>query len=533
MRIAAALSALLVAAFCFLGIYAHPQADDFAFASDVIENGFGASQWLSGRTANTFLVSAACYAGIENIYPLLPLINAALVFASLFFLLRALPNSGGAVSASLVLLAAWLAFVPSLNETFYWLCGMPYTWTAAVSLMCAALLLRALSRREKWTAFFVLPLCVFLGGTILEQTCIIQMLLLFCLTVRYFRMRPLGVSDSFSALTVGTAFAAALAAFLLMYLSPRTAARMAVSGDLAKNFFQTAGVAVIFGAITAVKFFISPIVYAPLLFLPDIAQKQDPLGMPNLRAWHIVAVTAVLAPFQQAIGGWAMGAGLPARSESLALWIMAACWVSMWAFFYRNDAVISRIRSWGIYRWRWGILAVCLLANPNVVQLLSDLKIAPQYNAEMRQRILSIDEQKGEGKEDITVAALTVRPRLLFFSDIRPFPNDWKNHSMAKYFGVRSITAMPTAEDEAFMLAEAYDSTFAPVDGVPKDNAKAAALYLETAEAGGYESAHACRRLSRLYAIGAGVPRNYLRAVWWLVMSQRTAVPTRTFVPKT
>ncbi|MDR1048707.1 MAG: hypothetical protein LBL51_03035, partial [Synergistaceae bacterium] len=128
--------------------------------------------------------------------------------------------------------------------------------------------------------------------------------------------------------------------------------------------------------------------------------------------------------------------------------------------------------------------------------------------------------------------------------DIRPSPNDWKNQSFAEYWGVRSISALPkenlydeqarrdfqegkpavfeapafAGDAEAqFMLGEIYDTTFAPAEGIAKDNATAAKWYRMAAEQG---HAHAQRRLTRLYALGMGVPKSYFRAVGWLLRSQ-------------
>ncbi|MDR1621095.1 MAG: hypothetical protein LBS00_01835 [Synergistaceae bacterium] len=67
------------------------------------------------------------------------------------------------------------------------------------------------------------------------------------------------------------------------------------------------------------------------------------------------------------------------------------------------------------------------------------------------------------------------------------------------------------------MLGEIYDTTFAPAAGIVKDNTTAAKWYRMAAEQG---HAHARRRLTRLYALGMGVPKNYFRAVGWLLLSQ-------------
>ncbi|GHS95027.1 hypothetical protein AGMMS50276_09210 [Synergistales bacterium] len=390
----------------------------------------------------------------------------------------------------------------------------------------------------------MLLLCVSFGGTIHEQMCVVQISVLSLLTLYFLLSR-----DSFSAQTSGTAFLFAMLSLLVMYLSPGTAVRMGslLSQPFLSRLTQTLGVATVFGGITALKFFTKPMIYALLLFLPDIVSGVEPFDekiSKRIRAWHIFLLVALIAPFQQAIGGFAMGMGLPARADGLAIWLMAASWVFLWVFCYRDEYILNKIRSLHLYRYRGVALALCLVLSSNFISLAQDLRIAPLYLAENRMRENIIQKQKEEGKTDIIVPTLTVKPKLLFFSDIRPFPNDWKNQSFAQYWGVNSIRTLPSSllNDErkqlelwpkdlsalealayagdtetAFDIGEIYDTTFARVDCVQKDNELAAKWYHMAAEQG---DAHAARRLTRLYSQGSGVPQSYLHAIWWLLRSQ-------------
>ncbi|GHV46126.1 hypothetical protein FACS1894204_07090 [Synergistales bacterium] len=339
-----------------------------------------------------------------------------------------------------------------------------------------------------------------------------------------------------------------------MYFAPGTVVRMSLMGTLTSLSFlsriaQTIGVAAVFGGITAFKFFINPLIYVLLLFLPTIADNivsfDDKISK-YIRAWHIFILVFLLAPFQQAIGGWAMGANLPPRAEGLAIWIMAAAWVFLWVFCYRNECVLNKIRSLRVYRWRNVMLALCLVLNSNFISLVKDLRVAPLYLAENKERENIIQKQKEEGKMDIVVPALTVKPKLLFFAGLQPFSSDWKNVNFAKYWNINSVSALPLSiinsnntrklndfkdgklyvleeiagagdMETAFNLGEIYDTTFAAFNDIPKDNAIAAEWYLLSANRG---DTHAMRRLTRLYANGSGVPQSYPRAIWWLLRSQ-------------
>lgn len=187
---------------------------------------------------------------------------------------------------------------------------------------------------------------------------------------------------------------------------------------------------------------------------------------------------------------------------------------------------------------------LCLLLSPNFVALIGDLRVAPAYRAELEVREELVRRRRAAGRTDALVPLLAVMPKLLSFSDLRPWSSDWKNQSYARYHGLEAVSALPPqlfSDEETvprapmeavsglerlagegdvrmqFLMGELYDTTFAEMDGVAKDNARAAEWYLRAAEQG---DAHAQRRLTRLLVTGDGVPRNYPEAVYWLARSQ-------------
>ena len=63
------------------------------------------------------------------------------------------------------------------------------------------------------------------------------------------------------------------------------------------------------------------------------------------------------------------------------------------------------------------------------------------YNTERASGFMSLCEAM---KPDTVVPLLTARPKLLFFTDLRPWPSDWRNQSYAKYHGVETVRALPS-----------------------------------------------------------------------------------------
>ncbi len=546
-------SFLVVVCFCCLGCYAYPSADDYSFTNMLREKGFWGAQhiWyisMTARCANTFLLNLACLWRLEQIYPFLSFTTSIFMFTVLSLgvrtFIRRLP-AGLNLFLTLFFQALWITSFPALNETFYWLSGMPYTWVGTFSVLTIAGLIGVLREKKTGLFFGSFLLLVLFNGMILEPISLMQIGISFSL-MGYFLWRR----QYREAVLAGMVFLAALCAFGVMLFSPGTAVRMsgtALSRFTVSNLIRTVGVAAAFGGITVLKFFMKPVIYVLLLYMPVIASEIkvfDEGITARFRVWHIFLLTACIAPLLQAFAGLATGAGLPARAEGLVIWIMGVTWLFLWVFGYRNEAAFARIRALRIYPWRGAILALCLVLNSNFISLLHDLPIASSYAAENREREVLILQQKAEGKADIVVPTLTVKPRLLFFSDLRPSPNDWKNQSFAKYWGVRSISALPASMigDEQkvrnfregnlrglevlaaagdaeiqFMLGEIYDTTFAPANDVAKDNVTAAKWYRMAADQG-YGPAQ--RRLTRFYAMGMGVPKNYLYAVYWLFRSQ-------------
>lgn len=546
-------SLFYVALFCWLGLYTCPSADDYGFFYDIPKSGFVEVQKScychgTGRVFNTFLLSVMTSLGADSFYGILPLATVLLSLIALYFCLGTLiPGLSvrGKMTFALLLQAATLSVLPALNETLYWMSGMPYTWATAFAFFVLALAVKAFCEKKIGLAFWSCSVLLFLNGTLLEPTSVMQIVLAF-LALLYF----LHLGEAVKARRAAVFLAVALLAFLVMLLAPGTTVRMRGMAAFAffPRLFRTLGVAVFFGFFTIVKFFMNPIVYVFLLFLPSITRNVpsfDERGAPRLRAWHIGLLTAFIAPLMQAIAGWATGSGLARRAESLTLWLMGAAWFLLWSFCYRREKTLERIRASFLFRWRWMLLTLCLLLSPNFVALIGDLRGAPAYKAELEARDASVIRQKEAGRRDVVVPLLAVRPKLLFFTDLRPWPSDWKNQYYAKYREVETVSALPLQllpQDDTmpdmrqetlvgleklaeagdvrlqFLMGEMYDAVFASMDGVEKDNAKAVEWYLKAARQG---DAQAQRSLARLLHSSEGfLLKDYLKTIYWLARSQ-------------
>ena len=539
-----------IVAFCEIGFYAYPTADDYSFSASISQLGFWDfqvsfySEW-QGRVLFNFLTALAYQLPMKLFYGVFPSLTLLTYILSLCFFMNNILSKSSfweRIFLSLLITSATLAVLPSLNETFYWLCGMPYFWTTTFMILILSLAVRAF--RGGKIAFWLCLLLTFLNGTILELPCVFQGVVSF-LVALYFLWR----GERRKAAMSGAFWLASVAAFLVIYLAPGTAVRM---GGLAQmptlsHLIRTLAVASAFGVFTVVKFFIKPVVWAFLLFMPVIAKNVPLLDeklAPRVRAWHIVLVTSLFAPLMQAIGGWAQGSGLELRGENLIAWMMGAVWVSLWSFGYRQEQGLEKIQSSRLFAWRWPLLLLSLLVSYNFIELIGDLKIAPHFAAENQVRDELMVEQREAGIQNVVLPRLETRPKLLFFNDLRPWPSNWMNGAFASYYGVETVSVLPSplCEDEeslrqlregrpdplekfagqgdsimCFLVGELYDPFFVGMEGVAKAPEKALQWYTRAAEDG---NAQACRRLTRLYFLYDTSPQKYLKAAYWFMRSE-------------
>ena len=337
-------------------------------------------------------------------------------------------------------------------------------------------------------------------------------------------------------------------AFIILYFfAPSVARRMGtVKLSFINRLLRAIMVAFAFGFFTIIKFFIKPVIYVFLLFLPDIAKLTGKERVSNLhlRGWQIFAIVSIVAVLNQAVGGWAQGQGLEFRGESLMLWMMGALWVFLWIFCY--DGKLTSAGKNKIYSFKWLLLIISLLISSNFIGGIKDLTIAKQIRAEHQEMLRITMQQKSQGKRNIYVPLTEISPKILNQAPWRPCPNiGWANTQYATYYDLDSLTALPRSiindpekilrwesgdmsdflklaegnEFISFLAGEIYDPNFAKLDKVDKDTGKAIYWYTKAANLGNVQS---CRRLTRLYVMNDkthGLSK-YFNAGYWFVRSE-------------
>lgn len=296
----------------------------------------------------------------------------------------------------------------------------------------------------------------------------------------------------------------------------------------------------------SVKFFIKPVIYVFLLFIPSIVKftGKERLSNLHLRGWQIFAIVALVAALNHFVAGWAQGQGLDFRGQALTLWMMGAVWTFLWIFCYNGK--LTHESQAKIYSFKWPLLIISLLVSSNFIGGIHDVSIAKEYRAEYDNVISVTQKQIAEGKKDIFIPTSRTTPKILPKLMQKPNPqNIHFNTEFAKFYHVDSVTALPQeildnpesmtrwengdmqdllkfAETNQFLalqVAEIYDANFPAMNNIPRDNDKAVYWYTKAAEMGNLQ---ARRRLVKLYVLQDKTPgiNKYINAGLWYLRSE-------------
>lgn len=440
---------------------------------------------------------------------------------------------------TLIITAATLAFNYSLHETLYWLTGATYFWGMSLFLLVITLAVKAL--RGSKLSFWGCIVALFINATVFEQLCATQGVTAFIAMI-YFAFKK----DRKRALICGVFWLTAIVAFCVLFFAPGTAIRQGVTYlsvlSLPKRLINALAITFAHGAFTIIQFFVKPLTYVFLLFLPLIA-KKFPAPKISLKPWLIIILTFMPAFLLQFLNAFGLGTAVGGRGVALSLWFMGLAWSFLWTFCYNGRLKDSQKFAAFSKKWRYPILILALLISTNFVDAVKSLKLAPAYDAEWQARVQSILEQKNSGIDDTTVLRIENRPPLIYFD----FYGICMSGGMAEHYGVKSIlVVLKEMIDDKAAIEEVRNGNLQPLTKVAeKDmeilemialnsdpmqhvNASTAAGLEVSYEAAEYwnrlGAAHgnpqSMRSLARLIYTQDKSLRGISRALYWLARSQ-------------
>lgn len=448
-----AITAVLVVALTLFW-YAHPWADDFARAYKGRTQGVVPATILeyftwTGRWAATgldyFLTSSF---DLVRLYPLLLMINPALLAGSLYLLLRA-AGVGATRAQRLFLTGAALAIywvgMPHPGETIYWLTGGDSSLAGlSVSLLLLAGLLRhpAPTMRSSVAVGAGLSLLAVLATGFHELFG-----LLLCIVLVGGALRAWLARDPRRWIWTAC-LVAALVGFLVVYLAPGNAVRRAE--------FPQAGKLAVTVRLTgkqSIRDVVPWMLDIRLLLGTALLLMLAPRALTGRRASRdgtardvvIVALTWVVALVAAyAAASWAIGMNMPYRTLNGIYLVFLAGWfwvlVMLTRLFAGREHPRLNVTS-VMCRAAAPIFVAAMLLTGNTWKALVDIQgAAPVYNKAMLDRWRSLEAAQARGEQDALVESLPARPQsYIRYFELREDPGYWVNWSVAHYFGLRTV----------------------------------------------------------------------------------------------
>ncbi len=436
---------------CFFVV---PAADDFTFSVITLENGFWGAQhkWYgdwTGRFASSFFLSLFPQIVESLFWYRLVCFLSLLAFAGVFVffiktLYQAIFKRESGYLLPLLLLNLALANVPAINQTFYWRpATVTYMWALVLLLVGLGVLLKI--RADSKTSGYLrvctgllIVITALLSG--LNEIVILLWLFILCCYVLF--LNPPRRNLIFFLILIGGA------GFLVMALAPGNSVRSGATEFVGnKNVLRTIyrsftlSIEVFFRYLKPDLIFLMPLSIPWLLEMRPAVDPQIYCSKNIKRLSLVFAGTLMLylMPAQ-----WAMNGAPPSRAMNVAcVWhlLFLLCVFAVWV--WNSPERAQRIFNFTIgkvgSRVGWILVFCSLVLFGNHGTAISDLLFkVGSYNREAQSRY---DKYKQGG--DVTVPAFRAPPMTIFFDDITADPNDWRNSSVGKYFGLKSLRISP------------------------------------------------------------------------------------------
>jgi hypothetical protein len=497
-RVIPLLSLIYVSMFVYVGFFAFPYADDYIYLDIVKTKGFWGAQYdcifsqTARYTTNFYLalVSLADKFGLYlQTYRLIPFLSILLSCYAIFFCVRSIFPSLGRASAfsiSLFLQVLWLSQVQSV-DSLYMAAGIPYYVTLCFILFAAGWAGRLMRGKSSAAAAAMLSLIAFFNSGLNEIGAVFLFVLLLFMFIFCVYQKNYEKSVFLLAPIVFC-----LLGLILVYFAPATEGRFQTIPYFfrreAKNLHVTLNMTVIGGIPFSIDVLLSPLKYVFLLFLPDILPYIDEkIAFSNpfrgkLKIRHAVFLTITGAFCFQAITAFTLASPLPPRGEMIAGWALWFCWIMYFLFFYRDERVISKIKLSRLYRWRFSLALLCVLASFSTRDAVTSIATADDlYARRMERRAIILNTSPDETAYVPIISAYNAS---LFWDDSIGHKtgsedgSSWVNELMARYYGVKAIYGIPSILYDMGVRGEFSDEEYLDALKQASSNGDAYASFL-------------------------------------------------------
>ncbi|MCM1170958.1 MAG: hypothetical protein NC393_02410 [Clostridium sp.] len=449
-----------------ISIYNHPSADDFSY-SYVVKHLIADGQFSIGTviaetvgflkenyntndgpySISALLVFAQPTIYSEKLYAIVSIINICLIFYGTYFFIKKILKikDKNMLIASMLISLYIIEQMPSPVEGLFWFSGaVNYTGFFFLFLIDWALLY-SLINSTKYIVLktFLLSLLSFFvvgGNHLLSVLCFIffMALIIFAVLKKKYRLIAPCVCAVFG--------------FLLSNFSGGTAKRLEHYSMVGRPSFFKALYEGFFQLLRNMDDWFSLALFCMLLILLplfiNIHEKNEALSFSLKKLLFIVVGTIALLGLEVCIPYYAMGYFGEGRVQDFIFYTFCFCMFGIW--YYLLGGVTLMLKTYNIkYSWNkkiycliiMGVLFVGFWGNKSYstsIEAVRELVSgeAKQYDAEWDERIILYSD---DNKKNVVVSEFSVKPKLLFFSDVSNDKNDWRNFVLARFYNKSTV----------------------------------------------------------------------------------------------
>jgi hypothetical protein len=346
--------------------------------------------------------------------------------------------------SALIALVYW-AGMPSIQQGIFWVLGavesqLPLT---VMSLLFALVLARGSTDRKQSTLFVTIAVAAlgFLTPALHELAGIILVLTLSLVTATAF------VSKSPLSKTWLIAWTASIVSFLIVYVAPGNAIRMAGTPNRGNH------ATLIHEMLSAAHHYVLPWfldfrhgLLAVLLWVdPHVASLREKLaGLSSFRAisgflvcWISLIVFAIAAVV------WNVGSSPPGRTLDMIYGIFLMGWVTLAFLLVRPHPGVSNAADYRSVILPGALLLFCVLVvtSNNTTRSIGDLihGRSRTWETELNHRYVLLKSAGPTAEVLVPPISDFAKTSTLFSLDISQDQNRWPNRCLAKYYDVASV----------------------------------------------------------------------------------------------
>jgi hypothetical protein len=444
----------IVGLFVAAGLFAHPVADDFDYASLARETGVSTAwrqhylTW-NGRYTSNLLVLAIPLPGDTLVrYRTAVASLLAVTVVALYMFLRSLApgdfTAAEIATGAFALCVLYLCQMPSLGEGIYW-------YTSAVTyhaaLVVAALHFACVAHR--WKHGTRPPLVV--GVALLVAVAGFNEVIMVMMLVLYAALMLLAASrQGPDRIAAGTLLATAVVCAIIVAGSPGNAARAAefpLRHQLGRSLMLTALQTVRFLAAWVSS---GPLLVASVLWLSQ-AGRLGPAPELRQRRLHLMLCVAgilLVVPLSTFPAYWATGMLGQHRTMNTAYFAFLILWfiaLGLWSAADSARAGAVRAAAVTLRTPLTLVLLMSLALTQNSYAVGADLMSGrfSRFDERMRQRNLTLRHCREAGRATCEIDPIEIAPASFFVLDISADPRDWVNVAYARYFGLAQVRRRP------------------------------------------------------------------------------------------